>query len=120
MTTVAARVTQNNFPRIRAAFPRAVHDIMSKGTHDVYAKSQITVPVRRNQRKIRGGALKASGQVEYDEGSYTGTIGYHIYYAIYVHEGTRRMPARPFLENALNDTKPAVLAAFGSLESRLS
>jgi hypothetical protein len=117
VAAIEARTVTNNFPRLASNFPGVVSTIIRKTTLDVYAKSQITVPVRKDQRKVKGGALKNSGQVETEE--FEGTVSYNIYYSVYVHEGTRFMTARPFLENAKNDTLPAMIAAFSSLESRM-
>lgn len=120
VANIQVTVTKNILPQVRARFPREVSAIIGKTTHDVYARSQITVPVRKNQARVRGGALKQSGQVHFSAGSMEGEVAYTIYYAIYVHEGTFRMPARPFLTNALSDSIPGMLAAFASLERRLS
>lgn len=114
------KVVVNRFPEMKVRFPQVVSDIISKTTFDIYAESQITVPVRKDQRKVTGGALKNSGQVTYDKGSLTGTITYSIYYAVYVHEGTRYMTARPFLKNAYDDRIDSMIAAFATLERRLA
>lgn len=119
VATLSVVRTYNVLPQIAANFPRLVSDIVSKTIHDTYARSQITVPVRKNQRRVRGGALKQSGQVHYTPGAQEGEVAYVIYYAVYVHEGTFRMPARPFLKNALDDSMPGLVAALAQLERRL-
>jgi HK97 gp10 family phage protein len=115
--SVDVEIRVNNFPRIMARFPEVVKSIIAKATLDTYNASQVTVPVRKDQRRVRGGFLKNSGQTEVS--GFEGTVTYTAYYAIYVHEGTRYMPARPFLENALQAQIPGITAAFASLESRL-
>lgn len=115
--SVSVDVLSNKLPQVRSNFPVILNAILRKATNDVYSRSQLTVPVRRNQKRVRGGALKMSGQVTYS--NFEGTVRYNIYYAVYVHEGTYRMPARPFLDNALNAVQPALIAALGSLENRL-
>lgn len=120
---VEAVVKINNLPRIRSTFPATVDSIFAKATFDVYDRSQISVPVRRpdvaKRTKTTPGALKNSGVAEYRKGSFEGVVRYTIYYAVYVHEGTYRMPARPWLVNALRDIEPAFMAALRSLEKRL-
>lgn len=118
---IAVQIVKNfdRLPELEAAFPRVVNDILRKTTFDVYAESQITVPVRKDQRKVRGGNLKNSGQVDYDAGSKEGTVSYSTYYVVYVHEGTRYMMARPFLKNAYDDKVADMVTAFRSLERRL-
>ena len=108
----------NKFHSIGAAFPRETRLIVRKATLDAYAESQTTVPVRRDQRRIRGGFLKNSGQVSFTHDY--GEIKYTAHYAGYVHEGTFRMAARPFLRNAVHHVYPQMIAAFSSLERRLS
>lgn len=109
----------SRLPELQAAFPREVSAILRKTTFDIYAESQITVPVRKDQRKVKGGNLKNSGQVDYDAGSKEGTVTYSTSYVVYVHEGTRYMPARPFLKNAYDDKVRVMIQAFKSLERRL-
>lgn len=109
----------DRLPELEAAFPREVNNILRKTTFDIYAESQITVPVRKDQRKVKGGNLKNSGQVDYSAGSKEGTVSYSTYYVVYVHEGTRYMPARPFLKNAYDDKVGVMIQAFQSLEGRL-
>lgn len=100
-----------------ARFPKATSDIIGKVTADAYAHSQVSVPVRRDQRRVRGGFLKNSGT--YSSSGQEGEIRYTAYYAGYVHEGTYKMPARPFLRDAVEGIVPSMLAAFRSLEGRL-
>lgn len=102
----------NKWPQVIANFPRAVSLIIGKTTFDAYTGSQITVPVDTT-------ALKNSGQTYFAPGSMEGEVAYHMYYAGYVHEGTFRMAARPFLRNAVFAVKPSMEAAFGQLESQL-
>ena len=61
------------------------------------------------------GRLRASGHVSMDGNNVT--VSYDTPYAIYVHEGTRYMSGRKFLENAINDNgvQSAVLSAMQAL-----
>lgn len=94
-------------------FEPAVSAIMSKATFDAYARSQLGVPVDT-------AFLKQTGSPDFDAGSLSGEIRYTAHYAGYVHDGTVRMPARPFLADAVEQVVPSMLAAFRSLESRLA
>lgn len=73
--------------------------IIHKGAMDILAHSQREVPVDT-------GNLKNSGHV--DTGNLTATIAYGAEYAVYVHEGTRRMAARPFLRSAFDSVAPEI------------
>lgn len=46
-------------------------------------------------------------------------IGAGAGHTVYVHEGTSRMAARPFILNAANETAPAYFDAAGNLVKRL-
>lgn len=112
-------VTINKFPQIISRFRPEVNRVLKKTTMDIYALSQTTVPVRKDQRKVKGGALKNSGVTEYSDSAMEGSVTYGIEYAVYVHEGTRYMPARPFLKNAYDDRIDAMITALSHLERRL-
>jgi hypothetical protein len=84
--------------------------ILGKAAHDGFGLSSQMVPVDT-------GNLKNSGQI--DGRGTEWTITYSTEYAIYVHEGTHRMTARPFLRNACLRQVPSMRAAFAQLEGRL-
>lgn len=124
MPFIAVETKLNRWATVIANFKPAVADIIGKVTLDGYARSQIDVPVRRPDvvasTGVTGGFLKQSGQVSVDSGALEGEIKYVAYYAGYVHEGTYKMPARPFLSDALDGLLPSMYAAFTSLERRLA
>lgn len=115
--------TVDNWARVITNFRPAVSTIIGKVTNDAYALSQLTVPVRRPDvvasTGITGGFLKNSGQVTFNSGALEGEVRYHAYYAGYVHEGTYKMAARPFLSDVVDQLQPVMLMAFRQLESRL-
>jgi hypothetical protein len=82
-----------------------VRDLLQRGF-------RVSNRARQNLRGARSPELKA-----FDTGALTNSIGQEFlmtgqdpmvrvgantYYAVYVHEGTRRMTARPYLRDALN------------------
>lgn len=73
--------------------------VIHKGAMDILAHSQREVPVDT-------GNLKNSGSVE--TGDLTATIAYGAGYAVYVHEGTRKRAARPFLRSAFDSVAPEI------------
>jgi HK97 gp10 family phage protein len=83
--------------------------IIRKGAFDILAASQQVVPVA----KENGGNLKTSGHVE--TGHLSATIGYSAEYAIYVHEGTYKMAARPFLREPFDRIAPKILRALDAV-----
>jgi HK97 gp10 family phage protein len=113
----------NHWDRVIANFRPLVSQIVGKTTMDVYAQSQLTVPVRRKDVEektgVTGGALKNSGNVAFVPGAIDGEVRYSIHYAGYVHEGTYKMTARPFLKEAFDKVVPQMQAAFRILEQRL-
>jgi HK97 gp10 family phage protein len=120
---VAVDVVLNKWDRVIQQFPVRTSQIIGKWTFDTYARSQITVPVRRpdvvKKTGITGGFLKQSGSPSHKAGSQEGEVRYTAYYAGYVHEGTFKMPARPFLRDASDKVMQGVAAAFAHLEKSL-
>jgi HK97 gp10 family phage protein len=109
----------NHFDRMISNFKPQVWRIMQKLGNEAFADSQMAVPVRRDQRKVRGGALKNSGTMDMNYGSLSVEIRYTMYYAGYVHDGTYKMPARPFLREPIEAKGRELTQAFSVLESRL-
>ena len=93
-------------------FPVLTAQIIGKTVLDAYTGSQIYVPVKTR-------TLKNSGQPVYVEGAQEGEIRYVAFYAGYVHEGTVKSKANPFLKKAVDRVLPSMIAAFRSLEGRL-
>lgn len=120
---VAVETKLNKWPQVIQRFPAATSAIVGKVTHDAYARSQLTVPVRRPDVEeatgITGGFLKQSGQPVFHRGAHEGEVRYTAYYAGYVHEGTVHMAARPFLADAVHALMPSMIAAFKQLEGML-
>lgn len=123
MPFVAVEKNLNRWPDVIRNFRPAMARIIGKTTLDAYAGSQLTVPVRRPdveaETGVTGGFLKASGQPDFSPGALEGEIRYTAYYAGYVHEGTVRMPARPFLRDAVEASVPSMIMAFRGLEGML-
>jgi hypothetical protein len=113
----------NRWDHVIKQFPKVTSAIIGKATFDAYAHSQIDVPVRRPdvvaRTGIQGGFLKQSGMPHFRPGAHEGEIRYTAYYAGYVHEGTFRMPPRPWLRNAVDHVMPSIIAAFMQLERRI-
>jgi hypothetical protein len=61
-----------------------------------------TAPLLAKLARLLGGGLGGSA-----------TVGTDLYYARYVHDGTRYMRARPFLDQAATSETPRVLAILG-------
>lgn len=117
MPFLAVEKKLDRWGTVIARFPQETSNIIGKVTADAYAVSQIHVPVRKDQRRVRGGFLKNSGT--YSSSGQEGEIRYTAYYAGYVHEGTYKMAARPFLRDSVESIVPAMLIAFRGLEGRL-
>ncbi|MDY5835763.1 MAG: HK97-gp10 family putative phage morphogenesis protein [Eubacteriales bacterium] len=77
--------------------------IIAYHTADLHTRSQRKVPVRT-------GHLKRSGIAKTDLERLEGRVKYSADYAGYVEKGTRYMDAQPYLEPALNEVKPALVA----------
>lgn len=123
MPYIAVEKTVDRWAQVIANFRPTVANIIGKVTFDAYARSQLTVPVRRPDVEARtgvtGGFLKQSGQPDVKPGALEGEIRYTAYYAGYVHDGTYKMPPRPFLKDAVEGIVPSMLSAFMQLEGML-
>lgn len=90
-------VKRNRFPQAPAAMARGVERGSAKAGDHILAQAKATVPVDT-------GALRESHRMEAtDEGL---TISAGADHALYVHEGTRRMGARPWLREAVERGMP--------------
>lgn len=80
----------------------AVQDKMLYGYHDVHG-----LPDNPHTEIVDTGRLfdsiTASVQRQSDN-TYTVSVGTDVPYAIYVHEGTRKLKARPFITDAMSDS----------------
>lgn len=108
------KIEIKNLPEIRAAFAKApakmvkeLNLAIAKSIIAVQRETSINVSGGRGINVITGGLLNASKRgVKLDnlKGSYL----VDIRYAFYVHEGTRFMSARPFLQEAVDSEQGSV------------
>jgi len=88
-----------------------IHEAMNKAVIILEAEAKRKITSGYEKPAVDTGRLRASivGQATSAE---QGKAGTSVYYGIYVHEGTKRMPPRPFLTDALNDKKEEIIAMF--------
>lgn len=78
-----------------------LRDLLRYAAEPVFAEAERRVPKR-------SGALKASLRVTGGRSSAFIRAGFaRVYYARFVHDGTRYLKARPFLEDAVEDRRVA-------------
>lgn len=104
------QVQIKNLAQIKAAFAQApvltirhVNDAIRRSIFLIEGESKVRTPVRT-------GFLRASHQTAFS--MLKGEVGPTASYAIFVHEGTRRMRARPFLFNAVKTAEERVQEFF--------
>lgn len=112
MSTV--NVTITNLPQIKAAFAKApaemtknLNTAIKKALIAIQGETILNVHPDRGINVITGGLLAATQRPPQFE-NLKGTYLVDIFYAIYVHDGTSRMQARPFLLNAVNSEQTKV------------
>lgn len=95
-------ITITNLPQIRAAFNKApalmtaeLNIAIPKAVLNIQRKSMINTPVDT-------GRLRASTRSKFD--NLRGEVGTNTNYDIFVHNGTRFMPARPYLADAVTNS----------------
>lgn len=92
-------VTIKNLPQIRAAFSKAPIK-MATELNTAIKKSIFTIErVSKINTPVLTGRLRASHESRFS--NLRGELEPTANYAIWVHDGTRRMRARPFLLNAV-------------------
>lgn len=103
-------ITITNLPQIQAAFRRApslmaleLNKAIGLAVLNIQRQSMTNTPVLT-------GRLRASTSSRFS--SLQGEVGTHTNYDIYVHEGTRYMPARPYLRDAVEETNTATQEFF--------
>lgn len=110
---LSIRLKSNRLPELARAFPVAVSAILRRGAFATEAGGKARSPVDT-------GFLKASHQTD---GATPGSLRMRVIvaaeYGIHVHEGTRRMPPRPWLRNTTEQTFPAVVRDLKDLERQL-
>jgi hypothetical protein len=101
----------DKFPKLAAALPEVVGQIVMETCFAIETQAKIKVPVDT-------GALMGSIQTEpIDETS--GMVGTNMTYAPYTEYGTSRMAARPWLTPAAEGERRHFIKKMSDLESRL-
>lgn len=109
---IRMKVVYNNLDKVKAALPIEVSQVVRKGTFDIDAHATANTPVDTGQ-------LKNSKQVEIAADGMSSKISWSAEHAIWVHEGTRKMAARPFAKDAFDKIAPSIVEALNQLASRL-
>jgi HK97 gp10 family phage protein len=95
-------VKSNRFPTASAAMKKALGVAFASSGRTLLADMQRRTPVDK-------GELRSSEQVTTTDTSLTLTAGTD--HALYVHQGTRRMGARPFMKDTVDAGMPVVTDA---------
>lgn len=104
MPDIQIKIT--NLPQIKAAFKRAPL-LMSKNLNLAIRKSVLSIGRdSRINTPVLTGRLRASHRESFS--NLRGEVGPSTNYAIFVHEGTRYMKARPFLRTAVEKNEGIV------------
>lgn len=103
---VTVRVTKNDLGKMSAAAKRGIAKGFAQVRPTVLAESKRRTPVD-------SGGLRDSQTAESDDSSLTLTAGAGLpdARAFFVHQGTRRMAARPYLRDAIESSVPAIVNA---------
>lgn len=107
------RLRANRLPQLAKALPLAVSATLRRGAFATEAGGKARSPVDT-------GAMRASHATEGTQpGSLSMRVTVGAEYAEFVHEGTRRMPARPWLRETTEQTFPATINELKQLERAL-
>lgn len=112
-TVATVRIARNRLPEIAKALPGAVSAILREG-------AEATLDGAKARSPYLTGELRESHDLE---GATPGSLSMRVTvgadHAEPVHEGTRRMPARPWLRETAEQTIPATVNELETLERRL-
>lgn len=108
MATIIVR--KNKLPILDEIIEATVADAIAKTVYDVVAYADPNTPVDT-------GTLKNNKEIETTPTQ--GRVHWKAEYALYVHEGTRHMPAAPFASDAVEKAAPALEEAIRELEGRI-
>ena len=113
MAGVTINVKSNRFPGAAAAMAKAVTSGLEQGGRAVLADMQRRTPVDT-------GGLRGSEAMRVDGDTLTLTAGTSLpdARALYVHEGTVRMPARPYMRDAVEQGAQGIVDAIADAANR--
>jgi len=104
-------IVYDKFPKLAAALPEAVREIVQETILGIETTAKIRCPVDT-------GALRASIQSEMT-GETSGQVGTNIEYSVYVEWGTTKMAAQPYMTPAAEGERRHYMRKMTDLESRL-
>jgi len=111
MVRIAVEIRSNRLGTIAAKLPGATHAVVARTVADIEGQAKLNAPVDT-------GALRNSIQGAMT-GPASGEVAVGAEHGIYVHEGTARMAARPFLQLAAEQVRPGFEAAAAKLAGDL-
>lgn len=96
MAKPVMRLVYNDLPKLRGRTRRKAGEIVRKTVFDLEAQAK--------QNIVAMNAVDTGAMLNSTQGAMTdemsGRVAVGVDYGLYVHEGTRRMPGRPFLRMA--------------------
>lgn len=102
---------KDDFAKLIAGIESVAIEAIHQTTSDIFTTAQATCPVL-------SGELRDSHEPRYyTAGPYQSQVYAGSDHAFYVHDGTRRMPQRPWLADAAHLHFPAFQDAFKRIES---
>lgn len=108
VAVIGTRATIRKLVKYAADSQSAVYLAMQKAILIVEAEAKRLIANGYYQPAIQTGTLRASVSgniVQFSAGKVVAEIGTGVYYAEYVHEGTKYMEERPFLVDALKNKR---------------
>jgi HK97 gp10 family phage protein len=109
-------------PKLVAQLPDFVDKALAATALEVETDAKREVPVGTPESTgipgYHGGRLRASGHTKRNSATDYEVV-FSTNYALFVHEGTRRMRARKFLLNAVNKNQAKLIERFKALEGFL-
>ena len=101
------KVSIPNLAKVKSAFnkyptfaAKEIQTALLKSLYEIQRDSRMATPV--DTGRLRNSIGQAGGDGIFEVKKMSAEIGTNVKYAVYVHEGTSRMPARPFLQQGVD------------------
>lgn len=91
---------KNAFSKYPALTAKEVQTALLKSITEIQRDSRMVTPV--DTGRLRTSIGQAGGEGIFEVKKMSAEVGTNIKYAVYVHEGTKYMPARPFLQQGVD------------------
>ena len=112
--TFGVKEGMRNMRKLPPAVRKDVKDAVSLGANDLQTEAMRTVAGSGPLQAFDTGRLTSSHVIEFTKDGLTASIGPEVEYGLFVHEGTTKMPPRPWLLDTWDRPKGGIIKEIGN------